>query len=65
MTERGSDKHSARLDDEMKQADQNLTRHGRADHVEDGRETEPFPDSTDGPEVQEAAGLTAEPEDEA
>ncbi len=65
MTERGSDKHSARLDDEMKHAAQNLTRDGHPDHVEDGRETEPFPDSTDGPEVQEAIGLTPELEDEA
>ncbi|WP_434618404.1 hypothetical protein [Arthrobacter sp. A5] len=64
MAERGSSKHGARLDDEMKQEAQSMTKGHRAAHVEEGRESEPFPDSTDGAEVQQAIGLTADPEEE-
>ncbi|MCH6471481.1 hypothetical protein [Sinomonas terrae] len=54
MIERGSNKHGPQLDDEMKHEDQGTVRSGRPGHVEDFRQTEPFPDDTDSPEVQAA-----------
>lgn len=42
--ERGSDKHGARLDDELKHEDEPLVRSGQAPHKEDFRETEPLGD---------------------
>jgi len=40
--ERGSDKHSPRLDDELEREDQTITRSGQPPHTEESRETEPF-----------------------
>ncbi|WP_334172371.1 hypothetical protein [Sinomonas sp.] len=56
MIERGSNKHGPQLDDEMKHEDQGTLRSGRPGHVEDFRQTEPFPDDTDSPETQAAMG---------
>lgn len=54
MIERGSNKHGPHLDDEMKHEVEGTVRGGRPAHVEDFRQTEPFPDDTDSPEVQAA-----------
>jgi hypothetical protein len=40
--ERGSSKHGPRLDEEMEQEDQTITRSGQPPHTEEWRETEPF-----------------------
>lgn len=40
--ERGSAKHSPRLDDELEREDQTITRSGQPPHTEEFRETEPF-----------------------
>lgn len=42
--ERGSDKHSPRIDDDLKQEVEPLLRGGQAPHVEDFREVEPLGD---------------------
>jgi hypothetical protein len=54
MVERGSDKHGPALDDQMKHEDQGLIQGRKPGHAEEFRETEPFPDETDSPEVLEA-----------
>ncbi|KHL04511.1 hypothetical protein [Sinomonas humi] len=70
MIERGSNKHGPQLDDEMKHEDQGTIRSGRPGHVEDFRQTEPFPDDTDSPETRAAmehgaaGGSGAEPEED-
>jgi hypothetical protein len=40
--ERGSDKHSPRLDDELEREDLTITRSGQPPHTQESRETEPF-----------------------
>jgi len=54
MEERGSNKHGPALDDQMKHEDQGLIQGNQPGHAEEFRETEPFPDETDSPEVLEA-----------
>jgi hypothetical protein len=54
MEERGSDKHGPALDDQMKHEDQGLIQGSKPGHAEEFRETEPFPDETDSPEVLDA-----------
>lgn len=56
MAERGSSKHGPILDEKMQQETRGLRNAGQSPHVEDWRETEPVPDETDSPEVQEAFG---------
>lgn len=53
--QRGSDKNSPKLDDQMKQETDAMTKgEPQAPHVEAFRETEPFPDDTDSSAVQES-----------
>ncbi|MCU1564338.1 MAG: hypothetical protein JWN05_2717 [Arthrobacter sp.] len=54
MIERGSNKHSPKVDDELKDEIEPVMRSGRPSRAEDWREPEPFPDDTDDPEVQAA-----------
>ncbi len=54
MAERGSSKHGPILDEKMQQETRGLQNAGQSPHVEDWRETEPVPDETDSPEIQEA-----------
>ena len=54
MVERGSNKHGSQLDDQMKHEDQGLIQGSKPGHAEEFRETEPFPDETDSPEVLDA-----------
>jgi hypothetical protein len=48
--ERGNTTHSPRLDDKMKQEGQGAFKANKPAHVEEWRETEPFPDETDSPD---------------
>jgi hypothetical protein len=57
MVERGSTKHSAELDDEMKHETQGMVLGNQPAHVEGFRETEPTPDDTDSEEVRAAFGM--------
>jgi hypothetical protein len=53
--ERGSTKHSPRIDDELEQETRGMTQgHAGAVHVESFRETEPLPDDTDDVDVDAA-----------
>ena len=61
MAERGNTKHGQHLDDEMQQETEAMIKGNQPAHVEEGRETEPFPDDTDAAEVQDAVNPTAEP----
>lgn len=54
MAERGNTKHGAHLDDKMRQETQGAVKGNQPAHVEEGRETEPFPDDTDPREVQDS-----------
>ena len=55
MAERGSNKHSSELDDQMKhEADGMVKGSPQADHREEFRQAEPFTDDTDSEEVQRA-----------
>lgn len=54
MAERGNTKHNSELDDQLQHEDQPIIQGNKAPHAEDFRETEPFPDETDDPEVQAA-----------
>lgn len=54
MIERGSNKHGPHIDDEMKHEIDGVLKGGRPAHVEEWRQTEPFPDDTDDEEVQAA-----------
>ena len=56
MEQRGSSKHGPRLDEEMEQETETITRSGQPPHTEEWRETEPF---------DEGHLETALPEDEA
>jgi hypothetical protein len=57
MSERGNTTHSARLDEEMKHETQSIVQGHGPSHVEEFRQTEPFPNDTDDAEVQEASGM--------
>lgn len=59
MAERGNTTHGSNMDDQMKQETQGMVKGNQPAHVEEGRETEPFPDDTDPQEVQDAVGSTA------
>ncbi|WP_298583195.1 hypothetical protein [uncultured Kocuria sp.] len=54
MAERGSTKHSAELDDQMKQEVAGEVAGVQPDHVEEHRQTDPWVDDTDSPEVLSA-----------
>ncbi|MGN7251494.1 MULTISPECIES: hypothetical protein [unclassified Arthrobacter] len=54
MAERGNTKHGQHLDDKMQQETQGMVKGNQPAHVEEWRETEPFPDDTDTAEVQDA-----------
>ncbi|MGO4590496.1 hypothetical protein [Paenarthrobacter sp. 2TAF44] len=54
MAERGNSKHGPHLDDQMQHETEGMIRGNKPSHVEEGRETEPFPDETDAQEVREA-----------
>lgn len=54
MAERGNTKHNQELDDQMKHEVQGMVRGTKPAHVEEARETEPFPDETDPEEVRDA-----------
>ncbi|MFZ3453844.1 hypothetical protein [Arthrobacter sp. 7Tela_A1] len=62
MAERGNSTHGRRLDEEMKQETQGLTRNAVPDHVEEWRQPEPMADDTDSAEVQDAMGVAQEAE---
>jgi hypothetical protein len=65
MAERGNTKHGPHLDDKMQQETQGMVKGNQPAHVEEARETEPFPDDTDAAEVRDAlkpSGDTAEDE---
>ena len=66
MAERGNTKHGSHLDDQMQHETEGMVRGNQPAHVEEGRETEPFPDETDSAEVREALKPTtpADGEDE-
>ncbi|HEV7168879.1 MAG TPA: hypothetical protein VGN49_13030 [Micrococcaceae bacterium] len=66
MAERGSTKHGPGLDDQMKHETDGMVKGNQPAHVEEFRETDPFPDDTDSPEVWEASrqtGAKEPPED--
>lgn len=68
MIERGSSKHGPHVDDEMKHEMLGVVKGGKPAHVEEWRQTEPFPDETDDADTQAAVGLVpgqpeAAPED--
>ena len=66
MAERGSSKHGPGLDDQMKHETDGMVKGNQPAHVEEFRETEPFPDDTDSAEVQAAtqeAGVKEPPAD--
>lgn len=54
MAERGNTTHGRRLDEEMKQETEGLTKNTIPDHAEEWRQPEPMPDDTDSGEVQDA-----------
>jgi hypothetical protein len=54
MAERGSDKHSAELDDQMKHEADSGVKGIKPSHREEFRQSEPFTDDTDPDEVQDA-----------
>lgn len=54
MAERGSDKHSAELDDQMKHEADSGVKGIKPSHREEFRQSEPFTDETDSEEVQDA-----------
>ncbi len=56
MAERGNTKHGSELDDQMKHETEGIVRGTKPPHVEEGRETEPFPDETDPQEVNPETG---------
>ena len=60
MAERGNTTHGSHLDDNMKQETQGMVTANQPAHAEEWRETEPFPDETDAPEVQEAVDPVAD-----
>ncbi|OFI38112.1 hypothetical protein BIU82_06335 [Arthrobacter sp. SW1] len=53
--ERGNTTHGPRLDDKMKQETQGAMKGNKPAHVEEWRETEPFPDDTDRDDADEGA----------
>jgi hypothetical protein len=54
VAERGNTKHGSHLDEKMQQETQGVVKGNQPAHVEEGRETEPFPDDTDTAEVRDA-----------
>ena len=54
MAERGNTTHGRRLDEEMNQETEGLTKNTIPDHAEEWRQPEPMPDDTDSGEVQYA-----------
>jgi hypothetical protein len=62
MAERGNTKHGPNLDDQMKHEAQSAVHGIQPPHVEEGRETEPFPDDTDPAEIRDALNPAAAPE---
>jgi hypothetical protein len=54
VAERGNTKHGAHLDEQMQHEAEGMVRGTKPAHVEEARETEPFPDETDPAEVREA-----------
>lgn len=53
--QRGNTTHGPNLDDELEQETRGMVQgHGGSPHAEPFRETEPLPDDTDDPEVEEA-----------
>ncbi|MFI7580462.1 hypothetical protein ACH9DO_08335 [Kocuria sp. M1N1S27] len=54
MAERGNTKHGAELDDQMKQEVAGEVGGVQPDHVEEHRQTDPWVDETDSPEVRSA-----------
>lgn len=62
MAERGNTKHGHELDDQLKHEARKIVQGNQPAHVEEFRETEPFPDDTDPEEIREALQMTTEPE---
>jgi hypothetical protein len=62
VAERGNTKHGQHLDEKMQQQTQGMVKGNQPSHVEEGRETEPFPDDTDPAEVQDALNPAAGPD---
>lgn len=52
--QRGNTKHGPNLDEQLEQESRGMVQGHGAPHAEPFRETEPLPDDTDAPEVQEA-----------
>lgn len=61
MIERGSNKHGPHVDDEMKHEIDGALKGGHPAHVEEWRQTEPFPDDTDDDETRAAMERGAPP----
>lgn len=54
MAERGNTKHGSELDDQMKHEVEDALQARQPNHVEEHRQSEPWVDDTDGPEVRSA-----------
>lgn len=54
MAERGNPRHGQHLDEKMQQETQGMAKGNQSSLVEEGRETEPFPDDTDPAGVHDA-----------
>lgn len=52
--QRGNTTHGPNLDEQLEQESRGMVQGHGAPHAEPFRETEPLPDDTDSPEVQEA-----------
>lgn len=62
MAERGNTTHGHELDDQMKHEARKIVQGNQPAHVEEFRETEPFPDDTDPEEIREALQMPADEE---
>lgn len=64
MAERGNSKHGPHVDEKLQQETQGMVKGNKPAHVEEARETEPFPDETDPAEIQDALKPGTDHDDE-
>ena len=58
MIERGNTTHDPEQDEQLRHEAQGIVQgQGGVGHVDEARQTEPLPDDTDSPEVQQASGI--------
>lgn len=62
MVERGNTKHGSELDDQMKHEVEDALQARQPAHVEEHRQTEPWVDDTDSPEVRSSVEERERPE---